>query len=253
MVMVRLSTDGPVGTITLARPERSNSLVPDLLEEFLSGFRALDVEPAVRCIVLAAEGATFSTGGDIEAIRRAAERHAYAARLVGLLNQVIVEVCFAATPVVAAVHGMVTGGSLGFLVAADVVVMASEATIRPWYATVGFAPDGGWTALLPSLIGHRRALETLVTDAVVTPEQALAWGLAHRVVPVQVVGEVATSIARDISGGKAGALAAARRLVRGPREAVVAALEAERDAFLELVVGEEATSGMDAFLEGRLR
>lgn len=253
MSLVRLVSDGPVGMITLARAERHNSLVPDLLEDFLAGFRSLDAHPVVRCVVLAAEGTTFSTGGDIKAIREAPDRRGYASRLVGLLNEVVLEVSYASTPVVAAVHGMVTGGSLGFLLGADLVVMASEATIRPWYATVGFAADGGWTAVLPSLIGRRRALATLLTDAVVTADEALAWGLADRVVPAQAVLETAVRVAGEISGGKAGALAAARRLVRRPREAVAAALEAERGAFVELVVGEEATSGMDAFLEGRLR
>jgi len=252
MSMVRVASDGAVGTVTLARPERHNSLVPELLEEFLEAFRSLDDHPAVRCIVLAAEGTAFSTGGDIRGIREAPDRSAYAARLVGLLNEVILEISFAATPVVAAVHGMVTGGSLGFLVASDVVVLASHATIRPWYATVGFAPDGGWTALLPSLIGRQRAAEILLADSTITADQAVAWGLAGRVAPAADVPGVCREIAVRIASGKPAAAAAARRLLRGPRATMASALEEERLAFLDAVVGEEATAGMDAFLRGEL-
>jgi enoyl-CoA hydratase/carnithine racemase len=250
--LVRVASEGPVGTLTLARAERHNSLVPDLLEAFLAGFRSLDTHPAVRCIVLAAEGTTFSTGGDITAIREAADRGGYASRLVGLLNEVILEVSYAATPVVAAVHGMVTGGSLGFLLASDVVVLSSRATIRPWYAAVGFAPDGGWTAILPSLIGRQRAAAILLTDAAVAADEALAWGLAHRLAAAPAVLDETREIATRIASGKERALAAARRLLRGPREDMAAALEAERNAFVQVVVSEEATAGMDAFLAGRL-
>ncbi|NIQ52921.1 MAG: enoyl-CoA hydratase/isomerase family protein, partial [Gammaproteobacteria bacterium] len=71
--------------------------------------------------------------------------------------EAILEIAFGPVPMVAAVHGVLTGGSLGLVLACDRVVLAAETTIRSWYATVGFAPDGGWTALLPGVIGRRRA------------------------------------------------------------------------------------------------
>jgi 2-(1,2-epoxy-1,2-dihydrophenyl)acetyl-CoA isomerase len=131
--------------------------------------------------------------------------------------------------------------------------MASSATIRPWYLTVGFAPDGGWTALLPDVIGRRRTAAVLLGDETITATQAIEWGLVHRVVPAGDVPGTAREVADRIALGYADAAGAARRLLAADRDRVVRALEAERAAFCEVVVGDEATAGMDAFLGGRLR
>jgi 2-(1,2-epoxy-1,2-dihydrophenyl)acetyl-CoA isomerase len=242
-----------IGILTLRRPERHNSLVPELLDGLLRGYRSMDADPEVGCVVLGAEGRSFSTGGDIRAIRDAPDRADYAGRLVGLLNEVIVGLAFGSTPVVAAVHGIVTGGSLGLLLSSDVVVMAADATIRPWYATVGFAPDGGWTAILPSIAGPRRVAATLLEDREVGAREAQAWGLVDRVTPAGEVFPAARASASRVAAGDPRSRAAARRLVRGSRGRVAARLEVERQAFLEVVVGDAATAGMDAFLGGDLR
>ncbi|HMM48022.1 MAG TPA: enoyl-CoA hydratase/isomerase family protein, partial [Miltoncostaeaceae bacterium] len=113
-----------------------------------------------RAVVLAADGEGFPIGGDMR--RFAAEMagpalQTYAAELVGLLNQAVLALLRLPQPVVAAVHGHVTGGSLGLVLACDLAVMADDAVLKAHYATAGFTPDGGWTALLPRLVGTRRA------------------------------------------------------------------------------------------------
>jgi 2-(1,2-epoxy-1,2-dihydrophenyl)acetyl-CoA isomerase len=134
-----------------------------------------------------------------------------------------------------------------------VVVAAADATFRPWYATVGFAPDGGWTALLPSVVGRSRAADVLLTDREITADEALEWGLAHQVVPAAEVPAAAQRVARRIASLRPGAVAAIRRLTAPSRDEVAAALEDERRAFVALVAGEEASAGLDAFLGGDSR
>ena len=252
MNLVDLSLEGRVAVLELRRPERHNSLVPELLHDLVEAHRsAVDRGAAVG--VLAAAGPTFSTGGDLGGIREAADREAYASALVGMLNETILEIGFGPIPMVAAVHGMLTGGSLGLVLACDHVVLADEATIRPWYATVGFAPDGGWTALLPEIIGRRRTASILLTDGTITAAEALAWGLAHETVPAVRVRGRALEAAEQMAAGKSGTRAAIRGLLAADRAGVAAALEAERAAFVAQVVTEESTAGMDAFLRGELR
>ncbi|MCB2222720.1 MAG: enoyl-CoA hydratase/isomerase family protein [Actinobacteria bacterium] len=249
--MVAASVQGPVGLIELQRPERHNSLVPELLEDLLAAHREM-ADAGVGAAVLAAAGPTFSTGGDIKGIMGADDTVANAARLVGLLNEVILAMVGGPVPMVGAVHGVVTGGSIGLVLACDHVVMGSQVTMRPWYAAVGFAPDGGWTALLPERIGSLRARSILLTDATVSAAEALQWGIADEVVPAPRVRERALAAAARIAGGKAGTRAVIRRLAGPDLEALAARLEAERQAFLELVVGDEARDGMDRFLRGDL-
>lgn len=247
--LVHASVDDPVGVLELQRPERHNSLVPEILEDLIAAHREV-VDRGARVAVLAAAGPTFSTGGDITGIREATDRIEYSGTLVGLLNQAILEMAYGPIPMVAAVHGIVTGGSLGLVLACDHVVVASTATIRSWYATVGFAPDGGWTAMLPEIIGRRRVASVLLTDATISADDAVAWGIADTLVPaVQVRGRALADAAR-IAAGVPGTMTAIRRLAPESRTAVAGRLEAERSAFLAQVDTPEATEGMDRFLRG---
>ena len=150
--LVRQARDGDVAIVTLNRPARHNALVPELLTALLA---ALDDVAAgdAAALVLASEGRSFSTGGDLSGFLEHRESiGAYAERLVGLLNEVILALHRLPFPTVCAVSGQVCGGSLGLLLACDRVVMQQDAGIAPWYRAVGFSPDGGWAAMLPEVI-----------------------------------------------------------------------------------------------------
>jgi 2-(1,2-epoxy-1,2-dihydrophenyl)acetyl-CoA isomerase len=247
MTFVRVDRKGPVSVVTLDRAERHNSLVPEFVAEVASS-----LERAARdsqAIVLAAAGRTFSTGGDVREIRDAADRSGYADRLVGGLNKLLLTMMDLPLPIVAAVHGMVTGGSVGLLAASDVVVAEEHVTIRPWYSTVGFSPDGGWTALLPAVIGSARLRAVLLADEEIDAAAAHSWGLVHRVVPGGEALPSALALAGRMVGMRPGAVAAAKRLL-GRRDVIAIALEAERRAFVAQVVTDEASEGMDRFLAG---
>jgi 2-(1,2-epoxy-1,2-dihydrophenyl)acetyl-CoA isomerase len=155
-------------------------------------------------------------------------------------------------PIVAAVHGMVTGGSLGLVLASDVVLIARDATITPWYPVVGFSPDGGWTALLPDLIGRKRTGEVLLRNQSITADQAAAWGIAAEVTDQGSTMASAEACARDIAGMAGGAVAGAKRLLWRDHEQIAVALERERTAFVRQILTPEARKGMAAFL-GRER
>ncbi len=249
--LVKTQRDGPVATLTLARPKRHNSLVPALLNDLLEAFGDVEADSAVRAVVLAAEGRSFSTGGDVKAFFAAGDDLAdYASETVGLLNEVIMRMIRLPKPIVAAVHGMVTGGSLGLVLASDVVLVAPAVTITPWYSVVGFSPDGGWTAMLPSLIGTKRTALLLLANQSISAEQAVDWGIAAEV--TSSVAERAATVAAEIAAMEQGAVRSAKRLLYPDVEPLEAALEAERQAFVEQIVTAEARKGMAAFL-GRAR
>jgi 2-(1,2-epoxy-1,2-dihydrophenyl)acetyl-CoA isomerase len=153
---VLLEKSGTIATLTLNRPERHNSLIPELLEQLLTHLETIDSSPDVRVVIQKANGRSFSTGGDVlEFYNHWQEITVYANNLLGLLNSVIEGLMNLSVPVIAAVHSIVTGGSLGLVLAADIIIVTPNTSFTPYYAEVGFSPDGGWTAILsyhPSLV-----------------------------------------------------------------------------------------------------
>lgn len=245
---------GPVAVLTLNRPERHNSLVPALLEEMLDALESVASDSYVGAAVLQAEGRSFSTGGDVRGFCEHLDGlEVYARRIVGLLNQVILALIELPVPVVAAVHGAVTGGSLGMVMGCDMVLLAPKASFTPYYSVVGFGPDGGWTSLLPALVGSKRAAEVLMCNRTITAEQAVAWGLANRIVPAERIGQEALSVAEEIAHKRRGSIRHIKRLLALPPGDLTTRLEAERMHFVEQIVTQEARQGIVAFLDGRLK
>jgi 2-(1,2-epoxy-1,2-dihydrophenyl)acetyl-CoA isomerase len=142
---------------------------------------------------------------------------------------------------------MVTGGSLGLVLACDVVLVGTAATFRPWYATVGFAPDGGWTAMLPAVVGSQRTADVLLRDREIDAETAVAWGMASELVEGDVRA-AARAVAARIAAAKRGAVGHVLGRLRGDVGSIAVGLEDERRRFVEQVVTAEAREGMAAFL-----
>jgi 2-(1,2-epoxy-1,2-dihydrophenyl)acetyl-CoA isomerase len=252
MSLVQVEFDQGVARLVLCRTGMHNALVPELLEDLLAALARVGGEPDCRAVVLAAAGPAFSIGGDMRRFQRERGRpgslEAYSAGLVGKLNEAILALIDLPQPVVAAVHGLVTGGSIGLVLAADLVLLAPQVVFKAHYATVGFGPDGGWTALLGRLVGPRRAAAGLLLNRTIHAEEAVAWGLANEVVPAERLQESAMAAARRMADYPPGTLRAAKRLLWGDRAALAAALEAERAQFLELVAQPATIAGVDAFL-----
>lgn len=247
--LVRTERDGPVAVISLCRPARHNSLTPALLEDLRAAVAGLTTAAGLRAAVLRAEGRSFSTGGDVRAFAESADRQAYARQTVGLLNQAILALIRQPLPLVAAVHGVLSGGALGLMLAADVVLISPEASVTPYYTTVGLSPDGGWTAMLPELIGRRRAAEALLLDRSIGADEAVALGMASRVVPATRIDEEALAMAHAMADQLPGSARSARRLLWGDTAALAARLRVEQDAFVEQIATAEADRGMAAFLQ----
>ena len=245
--LVLSSIEPPLATVTLNRPERHNALIPELLSTLSRRLLEVAAEPNVASIVLAANGRSFSTGGDIAGFAAHRDDLArYASDVVGLLNEAMLTMMRINQPVVAAVQGAVTGGSLGLVLATDRVVAAPIASFTPWYSVVGFSPDGGWSALLPDRIGRARTATVLFSNSTLTAEQALDWGLVDEI--SYDAGAGARAVATQLAGLKTRAV---KRAMNANLDSIAEALERERRLFVEQIVTDEARVGIDAFLSRR--
>lgn len=241
-------SDG-IARLTIDRADRHNSLIPALLDELHEAVVTAGEDPTVRALVLRSAGSTFSTGGDVAAFYdHRANIGAYANRTVGRLNDVILALRRQPTPVIAAVDGIVTGGALGLVLASDIVIVTPDAEITPYYSVVGFSPDGGWTAILPAVIGTSRTVSVLVTNETIAPETAVRWGIATELVEADGVHERAEAVARTITNMKRGPVRSTKRLVGPDVSDIESGLAAERRAFVSQIRTDEAMAGMEAFL-----
>lgn len=245
MRAVTLSQEDGVAVITLNRPQRCNALTVELLTELNSVLDQLDNPTAV---VLAAAGRHFSTGGDVARFAcevAAGQGPAYAQAVVGALNQAILKLAALPCPVVVKVQGALTGGALGLVLAADLVAMDRNAFVQPFYSVVGFAPDGGWTAMLPARIGATTAREIQLLNRRVSADEALTLGLAQAVTddPATVCAEWLATLRGHVPGS----LAVTKRMTSDLSK-LEAALDAERLAFVERIEIDEVRDGMARFL-----
>jgi 2-(1,2-epoxy-1,2-dihydrophenyl)acetyl-CoA isomerase len=240
-----------VGWLTLDRPQRHNSLVPELLES-LNRDVAQAAAADLRALVLQAAGRSFSTGGDVAAFFAVppGERGAYADRIVGALNRAILALLDLPIPVIGRVHGPVTGGALGLVLACDLVAVTPAAFFQPYYVDVGFGPDGGWSAILPERIGAARARMVQLLNRRIGAADAVEWGIASVVVDPEKLDRTIADWVATLDGKVASAVACAkaRLLPAARRAAYEEGLEAERLSFVRQIASAAAHEGMARFL-----
>ncbi|WP_068300535.1 enoyl-CoA hydratase/isomerase family protein [Pararhodobacter sp. CCB-MM2] len=243
MSLVTTDRDAGVVTLTLRREARANALTLEVLEDLNVALKALE---APKAVILKAAGRNFSTGGDVGRFARevdAGNGARYATQTLGLLNEAILALSALPCPVIARVQGAVTGGALGLVLAADLVVMTPEAFIQPWYAVVGFAPDGGWTRMLADRIGTSRVRALHLLNGRLGADEAFRLGLIQAVSdsPDAEIADWLQTLARH----DAGSLGATKSLLA---EDLADSLEAERAAFVTRIDLPEVRDGMARFL-----
>ena len=245
--LVKLKRQGNIALLSLNRPDRHNALVPELLSQLLQALEHNDSRSAA-VIILRAEGASFSTGGDLGGFQKNRDTIGiYAHELVGKLNQLILALYTHPAAIVCAVNGQVTGGSLGLLLASDHVIMRRGITITPYYSLVGFSPDGGWTALLPDIIGRQQAMHWLASNTSYDADACLKMGLVHQVVEKDCDAS-AFAWAKTVAGFQAGSVARTRKLLNINVDILRQRLQAERENFVSQIQTQQALDGIDQFL-----
>ncbi len=245
--LVKLERHGGIAVLSLNRPARHNALVPALLSDLLNALQD-DHCTQAAAIVLRAEGRSFSTGGDLLGFQQHRDTIGeYAHELVGLLNRAVLALYTHPVPVVCSVQGQVTGGSLGLLLASNHVVMCRGASITPWYGVVGFSPDGGWTALLPDIVGRHQAMDWLAGNASHDADSCRLLGLVHQVVDSDC-DSAAIAWAEKVTSMQSCSIRLCRQLLHADAGKLSERLEAERKAFVTQVQTQQALDGIDQFL-----
>lgn len=251
LVRVGRAASGAAATLTLCSPHNRNALSARLLRELHEGLAAAEADPAVRVVVLAAEGPVFCSGADLaERLAAAAEPATPAPEGPGL-PEVLAALRGAGTPVVAVVGGHVRAGGIGLVAAADVALGAASATFAFTEVRVGVAP--AIIAVAASRVMAARALARhTLTGEVFDAPAAAACGLLSEVVPDEALAARADEVVGAFGDGAPGAVAATKAFLDSvPGESFGADLARAAALSDRLFAGPDAVEGMAAFLEKR--
>lgn len=249
MSELRIERDGMVAILTVDRPPYNHVSV-DLIRAIADAAEGVDRDPDLRAIVLRTAGKVFCAGADF-APSASGEIDAGGDFTRALYAQAI-RLFGCATPIVAAVQGAAVGAGLGLALAADLRVAAPEARFSANFVKLGFHPGFGITHTLPRVIGMQRASSMLLTGARITGEQALDWGLADQLAPLDALDAAALALAREIAANAPLAVAATRATLRRDLiDALNAATDIEATRQAELHATEDFREGVAAVAERR--
>ncbi len=211
MTRVRVGAEGPVGRITLARPEKRNALDRATADELAEALFALS-ESLVRVVAIDAEGPDFCAGADIEALEQMLDSprqaHIDDAKALGHVFHTIRRM---EKPVVALVKGRAFAGGAGLASACDIVLASEDARFAYPEVAIGFVPAMVMT-MLRRAVGEKHAFDLVSTGRVLTAEEAERIGLVSRVFSVAEFDLAATAVLDTLAAASASALAATKVL-----------------------------------------
>ena len=192
---VRVEHRGFVTVVTIDRAEARNAVDRPTATALVEAFRAFDADPGQRVAVLTGAEGTFCAGADLKAFGtdRANSVSTSGDGPMGPTRMMLTK------PVIAAVEGYAVAGGLELALWCDLRVTASDAAFGVFCRRWGVPLIDGGTIRLPRLIGHSRALDLILTGREVGAEEALAIGLANRVVEPGTACDAAVALARQIA------------------------------------------------------
>src|SRR5438132_10905409 len=179
------STDGPIATIKLNRPEKLNAFGGPMREEILDVLDAVAADDRIRVLVVTGEGRGFSAGGDIDYLKQLREtKDEQGFRVVLATGRKITRTMRSLwKPVIAAVNGPCAGAGFSFALGCDMRIASEAATFGASFARIGLHPDWGGSWYLPRLVGSAHACELIFTGTMISAQEAGRIGLVNRVVP----------------------------------------------------------------------
>jgi enoyl-CoA hydratase len=197
MNTVSITSDGPVRTITITRPEVRNAVDGPTAEALADAFRKFERDDDAFVAVLTGAGGHFCAGADLKAMANEPQRANRVAPdgdgPMGPTRAVPVK------PVIAAVEGYCVAGGLELALWCDLRVAARDATFGFFDRRWGVPLIDGGTIRLPRVIGASRALDMIITGRPVPAEEAYAFGLANRLADPGGALDGALELARDIA------------------------------------------------------
>lgn len=246
---VAFERHGDVVVVRLNSPATRNALEPRVKAQLETKLPALLNDANVRALVITGAAEAFCAGGDINSMgdrgapsvrKRMQVTHAWAKRLLT-----------AEKPIVAAVNGAAAGAGFSLALLCDIILVSDKAYFRAAFPGLGAAPDLGLALTLPRAIGAPRAKDILLTNRRGEPAEAVAIGIAKKVVPAADLFDEALRLAQDLAAGPSTSLGLTKMLLNNAYGTIEDFFAAEAFAQGVAFGSAEFAEGVDAFLSKR--
>ena len=241
---ISVEYDGTVLRIRLDRPEKLNAVDTPMLDELSARLGDAAVDTRVRAVLITAAGRAFCSGGDLTGGDTAGAAEA--------ANRVVRAIIALPKPVVAGVHGAAAGFGCPLALACDLVVAAPSAFFQLAFSRVGLMPDGGASALLPTLIGRARTARMAMTAERVSAATAFEWGMISHVASEDDYEKVLEEVLQSVACGPTVSLAWMKRALAAATLGELESVQAiEAEGQLALIETDDFREGARAFRERR--
>jgi 2-(1,2-epoxy-1,2-dihydrophenyl)acetyl-CoA isomerase len=184
---LEIEIDGPVGTMTLNRPDSLNAMSPQMLAELPIAASWLADRAPIRALIVTGAGRAFCSGGDVNWFKQGVDDEsvdlpAEVRRGAEVLHQAIIDFRRLPYPTIAAINGPAAGAGMSLALSCDFRIASEDAFLAIAYGRIGASPDGGMTYFLPRVVGPSKALELALNDPNLDAKSALEEGLVSEVV-----------------------------------------------------------------------
>ncbi len=239
---------GRVGIVTLNRPQAMNAFNITMLSELFDAMEAFDKDETIGALIVTGNEKAFAAGADIKEMADATPFQMITEARVDVWDRIR----GIKKPVIAAVSGWALGGGCEFVLSCDMVIASESAKFGQPEITIGIIPGAGGTQRLARLVGKNLTMEMVINNRTLNANEALQFGLANRVVPVEGYLDAAVAFAEEIASRAPMAVRMAKDSVNAAFETTLTeGLKAEKRNFYPLFSTEDQKEGMQAFIEKR--
>ena len=240
-----------IAIIRLNRPNSYNSLNAKMAKELLEISYECDTNKNIRAIILTGEGdKAFCAGGDLKSFHETGNVAKHLKMVTHDLHGAITKFSRMNSPLIVAVNGVAAGAGLSFVGFADLAIATSSATFVSAYTKAGLTPDGSSSYYLPRIIGIRKYLELVMTNKVLSSEDALSWGLLNYVHDDKKFWGETLKLADNLSKGPTLAYGKTKRLIHNSLNSTLETqMELETKMISESAETSDGQNGIQAFLK----
>ena len=250
MSFVAFEQRGPIGVLTMNRPEALNALNEQVLRDLNAALDAVEANDEVLVVILTGAGRSFVAGADIGEMKGFSAIDGKKFGVHG--GSIFLRLENLSKPVIAAVNGFALGGGCELAMACDIRLASEKAKFGQPETGLGITPGFGGTQRLPRIVGVSKAMELILTAKTIGAEEAKAIGLVSEVYPAEELMDKAMELAQAICANAPIAVAESKRCIRmGMQTDISTGAAFEAEAFGVTCGTEDKNEGMGAFLEKR--
>ncbi|OJH36017.1 enoyl-CoA hydratase [Cystobacter ferrugineus] len=231
-------------TLTFNRPQKKNAFTAEMYSLAAQALRDADTNDAVRVVVLAGAGGSFTAGNDLKDFLENPPKGEDSP-----VFRFLHTLAHFTRPIVARVEGVAVGIGTTLLLHCDYVAASERAVFSMPFVNLGLSPEGASSLLLPRLAGMALASELLMFGEPFDAATALRAGLVNRVVPDAELESLVSSRAAALASRPVESVRLTKKLLREPlRAAVDETLSREGALFMQRLASAEAREAFNAFL-----